>query len=99
MRQGLALVRGALIATACLAVPFFGPAAAHALKTPPVSVSVGDTHVSVPSTPVNVPQVPAVPNVNVPGPVGGAANGVINQGNNVIGRANGALNGGGGGGG
>src|SRR3954449_8038897 len=49
MRQGLALVRGALLATALLAVPASGPAVAHAL-TLPVHVQVGlgdDLNVSV----------------------------------------------------
>src|SRR3954451_381571 len=40
MRQGLALVRGALVATALFAVPACGPAVAHAL-TLPVHVQVG----------------------------------------------------------
>jgi serine phosphatase RsbU (regulator of sigma subunit) len=69
MRQGPALVRGALIATVCVAVPVFGPAAAHALTLPGVSLSAGDVHVSVggpasaasvsvPGASVNVPNVP-----------------------------------------
>jgi hypothetical protein len=40
MRRGLALVRGALAATACLLVPASGPAVAHAL-TLPVHVQIG----------------------------------------------------------
>ncbi|MEA2440913.1 MAG: hypothetical protein QOH76_2337 [Thermoleophilaceae bacterium] len=113
MRQGLALVRGALIATACVAVPVSGAAVAHAITTPEVSVSVGNSHISVPSTSVNVPQVPAVPHVDVPGPAGGAANGVIDRGNGIVNQVappqpssgggsgsagNGGNNGGGGGG-
>src|SRR3954468_13552099 len=40
VRQGLALVRGAIVATALIAVPVTGPAVAHAL-TLPVHVQVG----------------------------------------------------------
>src|SRR3954454_7917174 len=49
MRQGLALVRGALLATALFVVPASGPAVAHALSLP-VHVQVGlgnDVNVSV----------------------------------------------------
>jgi serine phosphatase RsbU (regulator of sigma subunit) len=60
MRQGLALVRGALVATALVAVPVGGPVAAHALPVPGVSVDAGPVHVQTP--PVNVPT-PSVPNL------------------------------------
>jgi hypothetical protein len=84
MRQGLALVRGALVATALLAMP----AAAHAVSVPGVSVDAGPVHVStpqvnVPTPPVNVPT-PSVPHVPVGGPAGGAVNGVIDRGNNTV---------------
>jgi serine phosphatase RsbU (regulator of sigma subunit) len=83
MRQGLALVRGALIATACVAVPVAGTAVAHAVTVPGVSVSVGNTHVSTPSVPVQTPQVPSVPHVNA-GPASGPVNGVIDRGNSAV---------------
>src|SRR4051794_23472932 len=40
VRQGLALVRGAIVATALLAAPVSGPAVAHAL-TLPVHIQIG----------------------------------------------------------
>jgi Stage II sporulation protein E (SpoIIE) len=82
MRQGVALVRGALVATALLVMP----AAADAVTVPSVSVDVGPVHASTP--PVNVPTpsvpVPSVPHVPVGGPAGGAVNGGIDRGNNVV---------------
>jgi serine phosphatase RsbU (regulator of sigma subunit) len=98
MRQGLALVRGALFATACIAVPVGGTAVAHALTTPGVSVSVGGTQVSVPSTSVHVPQVPSVPSVPaVPNP-GSTVNNVRNTVNNTVAPVTGPPSGGGSGG-
>ncbi|MEA2423471.1 MAG: hypothetical protein QOF55_2570 [Thermoleophilaceae bacterium] len=47
MRQGLALVRGAFLVAACVAAPVGGTAVAHALTLPGLSVSLGDTHVSL----------------------------------------------------
>lgn len=73
MRQGQALVRGALIAGACLVVPVAGAPVAHAL-TLPVQVSVGlgqDANVTV-GGPDNAASVTVgqaqvnVPNVSVP---------------------------------
>jgi serine phosphatase RsbU (regulator of sigma subunit) len=103
MRQGLALVRGALIATALVAVPVGGPVAAHALTVPGQSVDAGPVHVQTPPVNVPTPSVPpvSVPHVPIPGPAGGAvnggidrANGVVNQGGNAV---NNALSPGGGG--
>jgi serine phosphatase RsbU (regulator of sigma subunit) len=51
MRQGLALVRGALIATALLAVPV----AAHAVTVPGASVDAGPVHVQTPPVTVTPP--------------------------------------------
>jgi serine phosphatase RsbU (regulator of sigma subunit) len=86
MRQGPALVRGALVATALVALPLGGPVVAHALTVPSVSVDAGPVHVQTP--PVNVPtppvSVPSIPHVNVPGPAGGTVNGVIDRGNNTL---------------
>src|SRR4051794_11054212 len=82
MRQGLALVRGALVAAFLLAAP----TAAHAVSVPSVSVDAGPVHVSTPPVNVPTPSVPApsVPHVPVGGPAGGAANGVIDRGNNTV---------------
>src|SRR5438874_2306875 len=86
MRQGLALVRGALVATALVAVPLGGPVAAHAVTVGPVSVDAGP--VNAPTPPVNVPTpsvpAPSVPHVPVGGSTGGAVNGVIDRGNNTV---------------
>jgi serine phosphatase RsbU (regulator of sigma subunit) len=99
MRQGQALVRGALIAGACFAVPVCGPSVAHALTLPELSVSVGEKSVSVavptPSLsgqadPGPLPNPPALPD-----PAGPVANDVTNTGNDTI---NGATGGGSGGG-
>jgi hypothetical protein len=90
MRQGLALVRGALVASALVIVPPLGTVAAHALTLPGVtvdaagtSVSVGGSHlVSVPSVtqqPGPLPVPPALPD-----PVGPVVNNATNTGNNVI---------------
>jgi serine phosphatase RsbU (regulator of sigma subunit) len=75
MRQGSRRVRGALIASACcIAVPFSGPAAAHALSLPGVSVSLPGIDVAVPQTQVSVTdsslslQLPT-PSVQTPVPV------------------------------
>ena len=82
MRQGLALVRGAFLATALLAMP----AIAHAVTVPGASVDAGPVHVSTPPVNVPTPSVPApsVPHVPVGGPAGGAVNGVIDRGNSVV---------------
>jgi serine phosphatase RsbU (regulator of sigma subunit) len=82
MRQGLALVRGALVATALLAVP----ATAHAVTVPGESVGAGPVHVSTPPVNVPTPSVPApsVPHVPVGGSTGGAVNGVIDRGNSTV---------------
>jgi hypothetical protein len=90
MRQGLALVRGALVASALVIVPPLGTVAAHALTLPGVtagvggtSVSVGGSHlVSVPSVtqqPGPLPNPPALPN-----PVGPVVNNATDTGNNAI---------------
>src|SRR4051794_33773330 len=82
MRQGLALVRGALVAAFLLAAP----TAAYAVSVPSVSVDAGPVHVSTPPVNVPTPSVPApsVPHVPVGGPAGGTANGVIDRGNNTV---------------
>jgi serine phosphatase RsbU (regulator of sigma subunit) len=100
MRQGKALVRGALVATACVAVPVLGPAAAHAITLPGVSVSLGDTHisvggpastasVSVGGATVTVPSVTQQPGPlpdppALPAPVGPIVHDVTNTGNDAI---------------
>ena len=104
MRQGLALVRGAIIATALVAVPVGGPAIAHALTIPGQSVSAGPVSVQTPS--VQTPSVPSVPNVGTPSvhiptppstgtPVDPVARGVTNTVNGAAGQGG---SGGGGGG-
>jgi type IV secretory pathway VirB2 component (pilin) len=55
MRQGLALVRGALVATALVAAPVGGTVAAHAVTIPGASVDAGPVHVSTPPVTVNPP--------------------------------------------
>jgi stage II sporulation SpoE-like protein len=100
MRQGLALVRGALIVSASALVPAAGPAVAHALTLPGLSVSVGDSNVSVggPTSAANVSVGGAqvtVPNVTqqsgpipdppaLPDPVGPIVDDTVHQGNNTI---------------
>jgi serine phosphatase RsbU (regulator of sigma subunit) len=103
MRQGQALVRGALIATASVAAPVAGPVAAHAIALPGVSVTVGDTHVSVGGS-TSVANVSVgganvtVPNVTqqsgplpappaLPDPAGTIVGGITNTGNNTIHQA------------
>src|SRR4051794_32626084 len=82
MRQGLALVRGAVLATALLVMP----TAAHAVTVQGPSVYAGPVHVSTPPVNVPTPSVPApsVPHVPVGGSAGGAVNGVIDRGNNTV---------------
>jgi type IV secretory pathway VirB2 component (pilin) len=63
MRQGLALVRGALVATALVAMPIGGPIAAHALTVPSVPVDAGPVHVQTPPVNVPTPSVPPVPSL------------------------------------
>jgi serine phosphatase RsbU (regulator of sigma subunit) len=85
MRQGTALVRGALVASAFVAVPVCGAGVAHALT---VGVGVGGAHVSVGPLP-DPPAVPTLPapvgpivhdvTQNAPPPVGGGSS---NSGNN-----------------
>src|SRR3954447_6978810 len=86
MRQGVALVRGAAVVSALVAVPLGGPVAAHAVTLPGASVDAGPVHVSTPPANVPTPSVPApsIPHVPVGGPAGGAANGVIDRGNNTV---------------
>jgi serine phosphatase RsbU (regulator of sigma subunit) len=86
MRQGLALVRGAAVVSALVAVPLGGTVAAHAVTVPGASVDAGPVHVSTPPVNVPTPSVPApsIPHVPVGGPAGGAANGVIDRGNNTV---------------
>src|SRR4051794_9489098 len=86
MRQGVALVRGAAVVSALVAVPLGGPVAAHAVTLPGASVDAGPVHVSTPPVNVPTPSVPApsIPHVPVGGPAGGAANGVIDRGNNTV---------------
>src|SRR3954452_23288866 len=86
MRQGVALVRGAAVVSALVAVPLGGPVAAHAVTLPGASVDAGPVHVSTPPVNIPTPSVPApsIPHVPVGGPAGGAANGVIDRGNNTV---------------
>src|SRR4051794_18064892 len=89
MRQGLALVRGATIATALVAVPLAGPVLAHAVTLPGTSVDAGPVHVQTPPVSVPTPSVPhvstpSVPHVPVPGPAGGAINNGIDRVNNTV---------------
>jgi serine phosphatase RsbU (regulator of sigma subunit) len=95
MRQALRPLSGALIASICIAVPILGPAVAHALTVPGLTVSVGtpagSAGVTVPSTqvqaPVPVPRDPIPPPPpGLPAPVAaplndarGTANDTINQ--------------------
>jgi stage II sporulation SpoE-like protein len=85
MRQALRPLRGALIATACIAVPVCGPAVAHAITAPGVSVSAGPVQVQTPPVHVQTPQLPQnpVPTPSVPGPAGGVVGGVTGTANNV----------------
>src|SRR4051812_9082171 len=70
MRQGLALVRGALVATALLAVP----ATADAVTVPGESVNAGPVHVQTPPVTVNPPS------TNTPvDPVAGGGNNTANH--------------------
>jgi serine phosphatase RsbU (regulator of sigma subunit) len=55
MRQGLALVRGAVVVGALVAVPLGGPVAAHAVTVPGRSVDAGPVHVQTPPVTVNPP--------------------------------------------
>jgi serine phosphatase RsbU (regulator of sigma subunit) len=90
MRQGLALVRGALVASALVIVPPLGTVAAHALTLPGVTVDVGGTRVSVGGSHlVSVPSVTQQPGPlpvppALPAPVGPVVNNATDTGNNVI---------------
>jgi serine phosphatase RsbU (regulator of sigma subunit) len=94
MRQALRPLRGALIATACIAVPICGPAVAHALTTPDVNVSAGPVQVHAPPVQVQVPQVPQnpVPTPSVPGPAGGVVGGATGAVNNAVNGVSGPVN-------
>jgi serine phosphatase RsbU (regulator of sigma subunit) len=109
MRQGHALVRGALVASALATVPLIGAGAAHALTIGlgNASVSVaepdslagvkvgGTTVVSVPNVTQQPGPIPAPP--ALPGPVGPAANDAVNTGNDVVNGAPPPVGGGSGG--
>jgi serine phosphatase RsbU (regulator of sigma subunit) len=72
MRQGLALVRGALVATALLAAP----TAAHAVTVPDVHVDAGPVHVQTPPVTVTPPVTHT--------PVDPVVSGVDNTANQVV---------------
>src|SRR3954449_10625935 len=78
MRQGVALVRGAVVLSALVALPLGGPVAAHAVTVPGASVDAGPVHVSTPPVTVNPPatHTPVDP---VVGGVNNTANHVTSQ--------------------
>src|SRR3954470_10413123 len=78
MRQGLALVRGAFVATALVAVHVGGPAAAHAVTLPGQSVDAGPVHVQTPPVTVTPPSTNTPVDPVVRG-VDGTANHVTSQ--------------------